>query len=660
MIIYLSFGPPELIPSGKDAIEYFFDYSLVNKKFINKPEEESETRNYKIKVSISGTLNSMWKLSTEDLLKVLYEYTKRHLENRIINASLTDSEEYFLSTDSHPKVNPFDPSRIIYLNPRDINVEDKMNLDEVFKKKETSKNQNLKSERKAKVSQKQKGSIEADDTGDFGNDPNRKLALDSDLMNDTAATGELDLGYEHYINAFVALIDRYGKDIAPLTIGIHGEWGAGKTTLMSAIRMKLDDKKYVSIWFNAWKYKEEESIWRAFLRHSLLQVGNSLGASKRFWYKLKLLRLNFFFLFIVGIILLFPVAYGVSQVMNWVYPNWFLILNMTVLLILALISKLQSAGLDIGENLAKKIGKKTSADFMGDLENDLQDFISIYTKISKDGNPLIVFIDDLDRCPPERIVEVMNAINTITNLESTIFFLGYDTNFVGMAIGKYYSNVLYQDSNGQNSLDAQLNFGLNFLDKIVQIPFRLPSPGISALNQYIGKVLQKDTTSSRGNMDSSNSALKMSEEIKITDKIEITIEGPDRENLAAVTAAILNDGVEEFGLNNIRKIKRFINTFRLLYEISSDSGLLKEYNISPNQLGYFLFFHLFFPDELKNQLNKIRKLSYLESEDEVLKDDIKEVINIVSGKLDIVFTNLDNREIEKYMILDKFVRGSVN
>ena len=331
-----------------------------------------------------------------------------------------------------------------------------------------------------------------------------------------------------------------------------------------------------------------------------------------------------------------------------------------------MISKLQSAGFDLGEKLAKSIGKKTTKDFMGNMEKDMQDFIEIYTKIEKDGKPLIVFIDDLDRCPPERIVTVMNAINTITDLENTIFFLGCDTKFVGMAIGNHYSNVLgIEDKNKELT---QLEFGLEFLDKIVQIPFRLPRPGFAELNHYIEKTLKVDLDFPGSNQDkikgrntdSSDSEVKPIDGIKISDEIAKTIEGPGRKNLAAFTAKILKYGVEEYELNNIRKIKRFINTFRLLYEISSDSGLLKEYNISPDQLGYFLYFHLFFPDGLMNQLNKIKKLSYLEPEDEVLKDEIREVIKKVAGKLDIVFTDSDNREIEKYRILDEFVRGSVN
>ena len=452
MIIKLSFSHPELIPSSKDATEYIFPYKFVDKKILGEPEEVSETKSYQITASITGTLHSMWKLSDDNLLKVLYEYVKRYLKEKIIDGSITDNDEYSLSTDSHPKDNPFDYTRIHYLES--IEIETKWNIEadsgqesEDSETKQTQKkldydkkkvadkineiNQYMKdknfdlaktklleleeqvhseqynkiaaglyrfriedklakkaysdarsiareyidfsykvdeekyrmdglyyetvslygmgekdisvtkmkqliSEANSKadkdllgkirnwaeaIDEKEKTKVlkflnsvnriqkeyvdklrKNKDTAvkdDIRTDPNRKLALDSDILNDTSVKGELDLGYQVYVNAFVALIDNYGKDMAPLTIGIHGEWGSGKTTLMGAIKKKLDGKKYISILFNAWKYNEEEGISRAFLRHSLLQVGNNFWWLRRFWYKLRLLRLNYFFLKII-------------------------------------------------------------------------------------------------------------------------------------------------------------------------------------------------------------------------------------------------------------------------------------------------------------------------------------------------------------------------
>jgi predicted KAP-like P-loop ATPase len=45
------------------------------------------------------------------------------------------------------------------------------------------------------------------------------------------------------------------------SIGIYGEWGTGKTTLMKIVKDKLTDKKNIPvIWFNAWKYENDKNL----------------------------------------------------------------------------------------------------------------------------------------------------------------------------------------------------------------------------------------------------------------------------------------------------------------------------------------------------------------------------------------------------------------
>jgi len=66
----------------------------------------------------------------------------------------------------------------------------------------------------------------------------------------------------------------------PLTIGIFGSWGSGKTSLMRMIEAGLespsrdgqDGRQAFSIWFNAWLYSKEETLWRALIMQVLSGV----------------------------------------------------------------------------------------------------------------------------------------------------------------------------------------------------------------------------------------------------------------------------------------------------------------------------------------------------------------------------------------------------
>lgn len=106
------FSDPRLLPTTKDAFEYEFPFTVVDSSLIGAPEEESKTEIHTIKVSITRTLASMWKLSQQDLVKVLFEYGKRHIVEKLKDGTLSDTEELWLSTSSHPKKCPFNPARI--------------------------------------------------------------------------------------------------------------------------------------------------------------------------------------------------------------------------------------------------------------------------------------------------------------------------------------------------------------------------------------------------------------------------------------------------------------------------------------------------------------------------------------------------------------------
>jgi hypothetical protein len=102
--------------------------------------------------------------------------------------------------------------------------------------------------------------------------------------------------FEPYADTFARIIA--GKNTrTPLTIGVHGEWGSGKTTLMHRIQAKLDETKdyetepvsFVAVddqgpaftkkfrpcktvWFNAWKYGREEALLVALIEEVLRQM----------------------------------------------------------------------------------------------------------------------------------------------------------------------------------------------------------------------------------------------------------------------------------------------------------------------------------------------------------------------------------------------------
>ena len=110
--ITIRFIDDEWLPVTRDGLDYILRYSFVDSEFVGKPDEAFLTTQAHIVIGISGTLNSIWGLSKDDLRRVLFEYGKRHNERMISEGALVDQTELQLTTFGAPSQCPFDPERV--------------------------------------------------------------------------------------------------------------------------------------------------------------------------------------------------------------------------------------------------------------------------------------------------------------------------------------------------------------------------------------------------------------------------------------------------------------------------------------------------------------------------------------------------------------------
>jgi hypothetical protein len=99
-----------------DDTEYSFRFYVVDSSLVGEPEEVASASHHKIKVGIAYELLINWRLSEaseEDLIKVLFHYGRRYVEERVRNGTLRNHEELRLSMKDHPeRYCPLDLSRI--------------------------------------------------------------------------------------------------------------------------------------------------------------------------------------------------------------------------------------------------------------------------------------------------------------------------------------------------------------------------------------------------------------------------------------------------------------------------------------------------------------------------------------------------------------------
>jgi hypothetical protein len=116
--------------------------------------------------------------------------------------------------------------------------------------------------------------------------------------NDTVAA-EDQLGFAHYVEAFAQLIDSPDTK-PPLTIGIYGSWGMGKSFLLKNIEWKLRDEMFKNrplspgaaprpkvhvVHFNAWEYSAAEVIWPGLVRKIMDTFEETWSRPRRFFTK---------------------------------------------------------------------------------------------------------------------------------------------------------------------------------------------------------------------------------------------------------------------------------------------------------------------------------------------------------------------------------------
>ncbi len=132
-------------------------------------------------------------------------------------------------------------------------------------------------------------------------------------------------------------------------------------------------------------------------------------------------------------------------------------------------------------------GPKSDVPITPQAEKDIDDLLRAL--LPGDQKALAVFVDDLDRCNPAHVVEVIEAINQIffaTQHKQCVFILGMDRQVVAASIDVAYKDIVQELRERGNPLGH--TYGLNFLAKIVQMSVALPAPGGVALQALLGAI----------------------------------------------------------------------------------------------------------------------------------------------------------------------------
>jgi len=448
------------------------------------------------------------------------------------------------------------------------------------------------------------------------------------------------LGFSDYAEALADFISNERTE-KPLTIGIDAAWGMGKTTLMHMVEDRLarqhkgkHKRSFLTVWFNAWKYDQEESLWAALALEILAQVRTQFNWWQRacFWLKLSYRRLDraliwrsvlkllagVFIIYLLGAIVFGIVAIWLGTDVFWKYAG--------TVGILGLIAAIYAAGKDIYDRLAgpfdlkladyvRKPDYKERVGFLAQFDEDFKRVIDVVTEGGK--WPLVVFIDDLDRCAPPKPAEIIEAINILLDAQHCVFVVGMDARAVAGSIEAKYQDLC--DYLGGADDPGGLTLGQRFLEKIVQISFRIPRVDPKVVESFIDANLNilHDTLPEHPPKTAVMEAEQLIKaEQRAGKSLDEAVQAVQTSRLDIPQSALTEAREEVFAQSfddcdevrraiheaapylgfNPRKIKRFINNFRLQALIANRRGLLRPDAIRLDLLAKCLIVTMRWPD----------------------------------------------------------------
>ena len=106
---------------------------------------------------------------------------------------------------------------------------------------------------------------------------------------------------------------------------------------------------------------------------------------------------------------------------------------------------------------------------------------------------IVLYIDDLDRCPPQRVVEVLEAVHLILAVPLFVVVLAVDPRWLLQSLRLHYSELLAKGIAGDNRADeaetAWQSTSVHYLEKIIQVPFALRPMGESSVDSLVRGLL---------------------------------------------------------------------------------------------------------------------------------------------------------------------------
>jgi hypothetical protein len=276
------------------------------------------------------------------------------------------------------------------------------------------------------------------------------------------------LGFGPIAEAFASIIEASEPRFA---IGIFGDWGSGKTTLMNTIERKLDRETAIPVRFNAWRYEREPELLVPLLdtiRQSLVGWAaiRSQGAPTERTEKARMAARR------IGRVVR-ALAAGASV-------------------------EVGLPGAKLRYDAVKAVDQLRDPDSSSEEDQPQSLYFGGFTELSEaveefrsgDITRIVVFVDDLDRCLPSNAIQVLETMKLFFDLPGFVFVVGLDQHIIERAVASRFasSSSAATDAgvpSARYSRDSQIRIAGEYLKKLFQVPYSLNPVLLAQLDELL-------------------------------------------------------------------------------------------------------------------------------------------------------------------------------
>lgn len=363
-------------------------------------------------------------------------------------------------------------------------------------------------------------------------------------------------------------------DERPISIGVHGDWGAGKSSILEMVESEFsaNDDGIVCIKFNGWRHQGFEDAKTALMSSIVSELEKNQkisGKAKETFNKL------------------------------WKNINWLSVAKAAGGAIFSLATGLTPIGLltasvdSVKSAVADKSGVETTIGNAGQFLKDAKVFennnsvSSVFSEFQmnfeellkkSEIKKLVVLIDDLDRCLPKVTIETLEAIRLFMFTKSTAFVIAADEAMIEYAVHEHFPNLPSKDETETNK--TEYDYSKRYLEKLIQVPFKIPALGRVESEMYItllmiGSQVRDDDDKFKALLVASLEKMKKPWEntgLSIDDLKNSLGDQYDTVSAEIDVATQISEILANNTQGNPRNIKRFLNMLLLRKQMATARG----------------------------------------------------------------------------------------